>query len=1039
MKKLSAISLAALLTAAAGAATGAVYQRAVSDPKGSTVENNEFEPLDYPAKTMEAPKAPAIYALPFSLFDNLDSDEAKASFKQCTVINANGDVDRNGNEETWWYGNYGASSNGEPDYATDNKNDDWLILPGIQFTDGNVNYELKVDHGCNLGNLPSDFEFYIGSAPTVEAMTTKFGECLDFKVPVKERGNPQEETYTFALPEGKAGTYYLAVRDITDGSDGRETFSSWYRNFRVTAKETSASMAAQISDATVTPGENGALTAKIVFNMPAKDMTGKDIAAGKDITAVVTCNDKSESVSGTPGSAQSVTIATKQGDNVITIRADLDGIEGEPFVYNIYTGEVLPTRVQGLEARISEDNMQFSLNWEAPLGGVDGGYVDLNRMRYDIYRKFGDEDEKTLITTTTDRAYTFVMPAGSKQATTTIYVLARTDAGVSTDEFNYTYDDNDVYKTAVLGQPYIIPVREDFPGGQITFSPVRREVPEGYRGKWEVVLNDMLEGGNEWCIYGYSPYFDYEEDVETKGRLGLPKISTEGLDNAAFNIKVMKYSTSSKKMEIMATAYDVPTIKVADVDLESMEMAWGEYSFTLPEQFQDKKWVQVYVDVDYTDPRSYYLIDSYGFSNAAGHDLAVTDITAPQVLSVGEEGILSATVYNQGATPMQPKGRFVVMQGETVLAQSDEMSAAELTPNSSCSFSWTFVPSIESQDKDIVAKFDLTTGDDVDANNSALVSISIIEADTPVVNDLRADYDKDAPNNATLHWSEPDLTKPMTESFEDVESFYYGDTYGVFTGIDRDGKEVFRFSDNDMPNQELPKSWLTVDDTELTRAEGLEAKSGHKYLMAVSPYADSNVAPVAADDWLVSSVVKGGSRVSFWAKIISEQYPETFRVLYSTTDNSPESFKLIKEVTITRLGWQQFAYILPKEAKYFAINYISNNKFGLLIDDIRHMPLTSVYDLTSYNIYRNGKKIGSTSQPVWFDSEHTIGDTYTVTVVADGEEMSHSNVASAAESGVTSIVEDATEAEIFNLSGVRVKGTGITSGVYIVNGKKVKL
>jgi len=1033
MKKLSALTLAALVTAGAGATIGVVHQRYVENSKPATVENNDFEPLDKPVRAEVAPKAAAIYALPFAIFDSEDSDEARASFKQCTVINANGDVDKNGNKQTWFYANLGASSVGEPEYAADKKNDDWFILPGVQFTDGSVNYELTVGHGCNVANMASDFEFYIGSAPTVEAMTTKIGECLDFKVAAKDRNKPIDETYTFALPGGQPGTYYIAVRDITYEAEGRVLFSSWYRNFRITAKETSASMAAQISDAVVTPGAEGALEATINFNMPAKDMTGKDIPASKQVTAVIICGEDTKSVSGAPESAQSVKMTTIQGNNEISIRADIDGIEGEPFIYTVYTGEVLATRVQGLTAEVSEDNMQLALSWQKPLGGVDNGYVDMDNIRYDIYRKFGNEDEKTQVTTTTDMNYTFVMPAGAKQSSTTIYVLPRTNAGVSTDEWNYTYDENDVYKTAVLGTPYVIPASENFPGGQITLSPVRREVPEGYRGKWGVTMNDMLEGGNEWCMLGYSPYSSgYEEDIETMGRLGLPKISTEGLHNAAFNLKAMKYSVSSKKMEVLATAYGIPATKIADVDLASEEMAWGEYSFTLPDQFQDKKWVQIYVDVDYTDPQSYYVIDSYGFSNAAGKDLAVTGITAPTVLSVGEKGSIEAVVYNQGIAAIQPKGRFVVTANGNTVGQSDELQSAELGANSSCTFTWEYAPEIESLNKDIVVKFELTSEDDIAANNTAQTTISVTEAETPVVDDLTAEYDKAAPNRAHLHWSEPDLTKPMTESFEDVEAFYYGDSYGVFTGVDGDGKEVFIFSDNEMPGQGEPKSWLTVDDRELVSGEGLEAHSGHKYLLAISPYADKNVPAVAADDWLISGELKPGSRVSFWVKIINEQYPETFRMMYSTAGTDVASFKELKSETVSRLGWKQFAYVLPANAKYFAINYVSKDKFGLMVDDIRHMPLVSKYEVTAYNIYRNGVKVGNTNKTEWDDTGHTLGDKFTVTAVVNGEEMPHSNVAMATESGIGIVYDETCEGEIYTLTGARVETRDLTPGIYLL-------
>ncbi len=1028
-KLVTATALTALLIAATGQAAGRVtHQRALKGGNGGIIENNDYTPIDRPDRAPAPQKIVAIYGVPFTIFENKDYDEGKASFKQCTVINANGDFDSHNNAETWFFANYGASSNGEPSYADDKQNDDWFILPGLQFADGTVNYELKVDHGCNVRNMYSDFEFYIGTEPTVEAMTTKIGECLNFSV--SNTSDPVEECYTFAIPDGKPGTYYIAIRDITK-DDGRALFSSWYRNFRVTATQGSASMAAQISNATITPGANGALQATMTFNMPATDMTGKAIPASATVSAYIERGDWNTTLTGAPGSSQTVVVPTVQGDNVITIRADLDGIEGEPFTYTVYTGEVIATRVQGLKGLVSEDNLSYSLTWNAPLGGVNDGYVDLDRIRYDIYRRLGSEDEKKLLATVTDNAYTYTVAPGTPLASTTIYVLPRTDAGVSTDEINYTYDENDVYRTAVIGQPYVIPAAETFPGGQVTLNPLRREVPDDYRGRWDIMLNDLLEGGNEWCIMGYSPYVGYDEDIETMGRLGLPKISTDGLNNAAFNIKVYKSTDNCKKMQILAKAYGIDTEVIADVDVQSAEPAWGQYTFTLPPKFQNLKWVQLYIDVDYTDPNSFYIIDSYSFSNAAGSDLSVTEVTAPVVLSVGEEGAVTAKVYNQGINALQPKGHFSAMVNGSVVAQSSEMSAATLAPNTEATFEWTYIPAVEAQDKDVTVCFELTTPDDVEANNIAKANISVVEAEVPVVNDLVGHYSPEATNNIYLCWSEPDLTKPMTESFEDLDPFYYGDTYSSFTGVDGDGKYVFKFSDNEMLNEELPKSWLAVDYVYLVNSEGLEAHSGRRYLLAMSPYADSQTPAVAANDWLISSEIKPGSRVSFWANIISETYPESFRVLYSTTGTDVKSFVELKSEMQSRNGWRQYSYLLPKDAKYFAINYVSNDKFGLMIDDIRHLPLFSTYHVDGYNVYRNGQKVATVTECKWADDNHQPTDRYTVAAVVDGTEMPLSNVATLLSSGIDNIALDSADAQYFTTSGVKVDGGQLTPGVYI--------
>ena len=91
--------------------------------------------------------------------------------------------------------------------------------------------------------------------------------------------------------------------------------------------------------------------------------------------------------------------------------------------------------------------------------------------------------------------------------------------------------------------------------------------------------------------------------------------------------------------------------------------------------------------------------------------------------------------------------------------------------------------------------------------------------------------------------------------------------------------------------------------------------------------------------------------------------------------------------------WYEFAAVVPEGTKYFAIRCVSEDKFALFIDDVSYHK--GHVNLTGYNVYRNGVKIGSTSstQTAFADNSAGKEDTYTVTVVYDEGESAMSNEA----------------------------------------------
>ncbi len=78
---------------------------------------------------------------------------------------------------------------------------------------------------------------------------------------------------------------------------------------------------------------------------------------------------------------------------------------------------------------------------------------------------------------------------------------------------------------------------------------------------------------------------------------------------------------------------------------------------------------------------------------------------------------------------------------------------------------------------------------------------------------------------------------------------------------------------------------------------------------------------------------------------------------------------------------------LPADAKYFAINYVSRDMFGILVDDVNFVSATEMHSIAKYNVYRDGLLIGDTTTPEYLDDAVEDGNTYRyhVTTVTEKE------------------------------------------------------
>lgn len=249
----------------------------------------------------------------------------------------------------------------------------------------------------------------------------------------------------------------------------------------------------------------------------------------------------------------------------------------------------------------------------------------------------------------------------------------------------------------------------------------------------------------------------------------------------------------------------------------------------------------------------------------------------------------------------------------------------------------------------------------------------------------------------------------------------------------------------------------------------LEAYSGEKCLTDWAAYNVPN------DDWIITPQLHFNSdfKFSFYAAGLDYQYPETFEVLYSTTDARPESFVAVGDASQTSSYYMQYSYDIPKEAKYVAIHCTSDQMRVLRIDDVRfglpeamqapfylspyagvaRKPMRSPSLDGLYEVYLDGKLVAQQDETSYLfeglaNGTHTAGVLasytsgktemstidFTVDVASGVNAISGNQLKVTVDNGVVSINGNYTDLHVFAADGKSLPLTRIASNAYRING-----
>lgn len=842
--------------------------------------------------------------------------------------------------------------------------DEWLIFPKADFSDADHLYRFSFEVMSLLTSRPEDFEIWLlsGYDPTTDQVV----KIADY--PSYGNDSWTKESFKFRVPE--SGVYAIAVHCTTP-----EGFQLSMRNFSGEKTADTPKAPAECKGVTIEGAANGQLSAVATFYAPTKAIDGSALDTKTEIR-VIARTDAGEGVANVlPGKQGTVEFPCLQGNNKVILVAANDGGEGMGTQYSVFAGQEKPGKVQNLKKVISDDNLSMTITWDPPTAGESGGYINPDEVGYYIYN-VNDDELSFLEDIGTNRSYTYSVEPGSQSVEQLAVGPYNVAGAASSDTFRGV--------SAILGTPLSLPVEETFNWGIPTHLPLLISKPNSnYSASWGLgdptaIVYDALTS-DYGCMYAQPSVTG-----ESLGRVEIPRISTLGYENACFSYRVYRFPQGGV-VRLLGKANDMDNfVEIGEINTAIGTKGYVDELYKLPESLQNKSWIALAIECyfDCESTTTYVIIDEYSIVDIPDNDIYVAYVGGDTRAKVDEPAHFTATVGNRGKeTQVSTITWDVISDG--VVIYSEEGVVSPLDPEETEDEEFSFTPDYSLAGKYVEVRATVTAEpDDSQANNSLSASLAVMMVERPVVRDLTVTSGENAA--ALLSWSRPITQKPVRESFESLEDGSYDEDLNGWLNVDKDGKEVCAISGLDIEDAGVAKAWQVVDssiDTMMT------ADDGSKLLIAMTPSDES-----AANDWLISPEIKGGSDVVFSAQILSSSYPEDFELWVSSSSRNDSDFSKLAEFNKAEYGWETYMVTLPADAKYFAIRYCSIDQFGMMIDNIEYVPADSEeYEIVRYNVYKDGDKLAATDSEGYEDKAVTEGELYTYhvtpVILVDGAEV----------------------------------------------------
>ena len=956
--------------------------------------------------------------------------DTQADFDSFKVIDANNDTN------TWTFmdpDNQGGLAylhgNGvyNPDLGDDGGkgNKDYLITPSISLKK-NVDYRLSFNSG-NQYLLEEHMTLLLGTKAEVQGSETTLAS-------LNVNGN-KKYTFLFNVPsDGLYNLFFLS--DAPANSVNMELDNISISDYSAFEGPDS------VTNTTLKAGALGAFSNTLTFNSPTKTYKGSVLSSISYINIYKDGEAKPVKVFDAPkvGEAFSWTDTdVKQGSVTYRIVPFDEQGQGKETIVTDWIGLDMPANVTNIKAVMNSDEKAV-ITWnKVNTVGKHGGYVNPDEVKYVLCRydpnNYPDHwtavSDSTTNETLTDASYTG--PAyGEKQEYVDYMIVAANAVGNS--------DGTSV--GIVLGDSYPCPYTESFPNGYVTNSPwtlfTNSDDPYEYQA-WANGTGDGLsvkpyDGDMGMLIFSY--HNEKSNDQVISGpRVSL--IGTKAPELSFYMYHGIEAEEGDLDLHVFTNYDDEGWVKVANVEYNNGSDGWSRFSLPLR---ADAKNVQIAFGAHAADASAAIYLDDLKIDESVQNDLSIESIgISKKRIEAGQSTQVKVSVANYGT--QTAKGyKVILLRGKEEIASK---IGDDLLQNTVLPFTFDINTTKEDAAKSYTYRAVVDYSGDIDAANdsSAIVKLYVHGSNLPAVINLTG---ATASGAVTLNWNKPEtseITDEITDGFDSYTSFII-DNIGDWKTYDGDGAQTSYFNGPEIPHMFEAKAWQVWAPVEagfsLDKFDVLTPHSGNKYL-ACWAATDGASTDVPNDDWLISSDVKPGSDVSFYYRMPNASSdPQIFEMMYSSTDQNPESFKAFdRDSIVSTTDWVHFQYTLPADAKYFAIRSCCKGTYVVaFLDDISYTPLygsTTALTFTGYNVYRDNELIASdVDEPTYVD--HTAGDaehTYYVTAVWKEGESNYSNkYASSVGTGIKNAESQ---------SGVKVRALKGTVSILNAAGKNVHI
>lgn len=873
---------------------------------------------------------------------------------------------------TWdWFGDEGISGKiriqGRKDYVKD----EWAFTPGIRLEAGHI-YTFSLDTWVWNHKYGEEYlSVVVSDEPSDEGNVS----VLIPKTRVMAVTAPGEpgtvDKFTADYQCTKSGVYYFGLH----GEAAKDAWMLEVDNVSVGAAQVAAAPAA-VDDLTVTPGSEGALTAKVEFTAPVLSIRGEKL---DELDAMTVMRDGQTVKTFTnPAMGEKLSFddsGLSSGLHTYSVVGHNSYGNGNSAAVTAFIGINAPKAPETVDIVETANDGEVTLSWPAVTVDRDGRPLNTSDVTYII-----SDNGDIISSNVKGTSYTFrAIPANGNQQFVSYTVYAMTSAGRSPGSTNSA--------AIPVGPAYSTPYVDSFEEGGYTHinnvSPVNTQLP------WKIWHVDDMEletpDGDLYMLAARGSNVG-QNSMWATGKIRL------GDDISALSFYYYGMTECENFIDVKINDGSGWTT-LRHIVLGSPQ-AWRKEMIHLPDYAG--KTVQIGFDGTVMT-HTMIILDAIRLEALPPVNLTADAIRVPARVDAGQDVKVEVDVINNGSKATDGYSVDIYRNGRKV----GNVAGMELASGEKTTLTFSEPAAVTSST--LVYRGEIVCADDADSSDNSTFEATAHVAlpNYPSPSELTA---VKAGETVELDWKgvnlETQLPDAVTDDFEAYEAFAVNEA-GEWNFIDADGSKTYGFQGIDFPHAGEPMAYIVFNNEGSQFDNFFNTVSGHQFMASFVTYGGQN------DDWMISPRLFGSAQtISLFAKTYNDYYGlESFEILYSIRTRSKGDFTLLESVEDVPTDWTEYSFDLPDGARYVAVRCTSQDRMMFMLDDFTYVPYGAEVDplqFVGYNVYRDEEKLNET--PVldcYFTDNLPLSKqhVYCVTAVYDRGESAPSNFVSLGTSG----------------------------------------